>query len=50
MNRFFLHYWFLIWGLAVCTVRLAPQLDTAMRVRRAMYRKTLGGVFAPAGG
>jgi O-antigen ligase len=49
MNRFFLHYWFFIWGLAICTVRLAPQTDPAMRVHHTVYRKTLGGVFAPAG-
>jgi O-antigen ligase len=48
MNRFFLHYWFFIWGLAICTVRLARQTDPAMRVHRTVYRKTLGEEFAPA--
>jgi O-antigen ligase len=49
MNRFFLHYWFFIWGLAICTVRLAQQTDPAIRVHRTVYRKTLGGKFALAG-
>lgn len=49
MNRFFLHYWFFIWGLAICTLRLAEQADPAMRVRRTLYRETLRGQLAPAG-
>lgn len=49
MNRFFCRYWFFIWGLAICTVRLAGETDPGMRVRRTLYRRKLAGGFAPAG-
>jgi O-antigen ligase len=49
MNRFFLHYWFFIWGLAICTVRLAEQADAGLRVHRILYRRRLAGELAPAG-
>ena len=49
MNRFFLHYWFFVWGLAICVVRLAGQTDPSMRVQGTRYRRKLAGEFALAG-
>ncbi|MGI0134981.1 MAG: O-antigen ligase family protein [Candidatus Micrarchaeaceae archaeon] len=39
MNRFFCHYWFFIWGLAICAPRLLAQKDPKMPERRVIIRK-----------
>jgi len=49
MNRFFSRYWFFIWGLAICTVRLAETTDPGMHVHRTLYRRKLAEELVPAG-
>jgi O-antigen ligase len=49
MSRFILHYWFFIWGLAICTVRLSKQTEPGMPVHRTQHRSGLNGELARAG-
>lgn len=47
MNRFFVHYWYFIWGLAICTPKLLDQKDPKMAVRRVALSRKNRALFEP---
>lgn len=47
MNRFFVHYWYFIWGLAICAPKLLDQKDPKMPPRRVTLSKTNAVFFEP---
>lgn len=49
MNRFHYHYWFFMWGLAVCVVRLLGQPDPGITAFGAPYRRGLARPSARIG-
>jgi len=49
MSEFSFRYWFFIWGLAICTVRLAGQADPCAPRPSTMWRKELARTITPTG-
>jgi hypothetical protein len=45
VNRFFIHYWYFIWGLAICAPRLLSQNDPKISQRCAVVPKFALGVL-----
>lgn len=47
MNRFFLHYWYFIWGLAMCTPKLLNQKDPKISICHVVSAKANTAPLSP---